>query len=384
MPPSPRLLALSFAASMGAIGAFGPFFGLVLDRMGYSAAAIGGFLALVPLTRIALTPVWSVVADRFRLGTRILQGTALATALIVATIASGWLPAWGIGLAMVGFAAARAPVAAVLDGLTVRSLEALGLPTSRYGRIRLWGSAAFLACAGAAALLAQEVAWAPAPLALAASAWGLGFFVLLALPRAEADGPVHLGPALRALARQPGVLLLVLALPLHGLGLNAYDSWYAMHVEARGLPSSWTGVALACGLLVEIGVLAMGQRLLAGRDPARLVAVGMGTAAVRWVLTAVVVSPVLLTALQSLHGVVYGVFWVGIVELFRRLAGPEVRASAQAVAVTATYGFGPLLTSALGGALVDTWGTDALFLAAAGAAGAGTALTLLARRRLPA
>lgn len=382
MPPSPRFLSLSYAAAMGAIGAFGPYFGLVLDRMGYSAAAIGGLLAIFPLTRIGLTPVWSVVADRFRLGTRILQFSALVTAAAVGAIATGWLPMAGIAVALVAFAVARAPVAAVLDGLTVRSLEDAGLPTTRYGRIRLWGSVAFLICTGIAALLAQYVAWAPAPLALAAVVWGAGFFVFLALPNTQTDGPVTLGPALRALARKPGFLLLVIALPLHGLGLNAYDSWYAMHVESRGLPSTWTGVALACGLVIEIGVLGMGQRLLQGRSPASLVAFSMATAAVRWALTALVVSPVLLTVLQSLHGVVYGVFWIGLVELFRRLAGTEVRASAQAVAVTATYGFGSLLTSGIGGAVVDRWSTDALFGTAAVAAAVAAVCTLVASRRI--
>ena len=66
---SPRLLALTYAGVMGAIGAFGPYFGLVMDRLGYSALAIGGIWALMPATRLLVTPGWAWLADRYRLGT---------------------------------------------------------------------------------------------------------------------------------------------------------------------------------------------------------------------------------------------------------------------------------------------------------------------------
>ena len=382
MAASPRLLAAAYAGVMGAIGAFGPYFGLVMDRLGYTAAVIGGIWALMPITRIVVTPLWALLADRFRLGTRILQGASFATVLAVAAMATGLLPAVGIAAAMVLFAAMRAPMGPILDALTVRSLEESGQDPSRYGRIRLWGSVAFLGTAGAGALLAEHVGWAPAPLALATGVWLVGFFVTLLLPAGAADGPVRLGPALRTLSRRPGLPLVVVALCLYGMGLNAYDAWYAVHVEKLGLASTWTGVALALGVSLEIGVMAMATRILRRADPTTLVAAAMATATVRWALVAVLTDPVLLTALQLLHGVVFGIYWIGIVELFRRAAPREIRASAQAVVITASYGIGPLLTSVVASALVDDLGTSALFGVASASAGVAAALTLLARPRL--
>lgn len=379
---SPRLLSLSFMAVMGGIGAFGPFLGLVLDRLGHSAAMIGGLFALVPLTRIASTPLWSLVADRYRVGTRILQVATLCTALVAAAVASGWLGPAGIGLALIVFAFVRSPIGPILDGLTVRSLETAGVSTTGYGRIRLWGSVAFLGVAGTAALVADTVDIATAPVALAAVAWGLGFLVLLRLPAGEAGPPVMLGPALRVLADRPGLGLVVLALPLHGLGLNAYDAWYALHVEQLGLASTWTGVALAVGVCLEISVMALSARVLARARPESLVALSMAVAAGRWALTAVVSDPLVLTALQALHGIVFAVFWIGVVELFRRAAPAEVRASSQAVIMTACYGVGPLLTSTVAASLVDDHGTGALFGVAAGAAAVGAGLTWVGGRRL--
>lgn len=379
---SPRLLSLSFMAIMGGIGAFGPFFGLVLDRLGHSGAVIGGLLALVPLTRIASTPVWALIADRHRVGTRILQAATVCTALVAAAVATGRLGAVGMGVALVVFAFARAPIGPIIDGLTVRSLEAGGGDTTGYGRIRLWGSVAFLGVAGLAAVVADVVPLPTAPMVLAAVAWAVGVLVLLRLPAGEAGPPVRIGPALKVLARRPGLGLVVLALPLHGMGLNAYDAWYALHVEQLGLASTWTGVALALGVSLEVAVMAVGARILARARPETLVSAAMAVAAVRWALTAVVADPWLLTGLQALHGVVFAVFWIGVVELFRRAAPTEIRASAQAVIMTACYGVGPLLTSTVGAALVDAHGTGALFGVAGGAAAVAAVLTGVGGRRL--
>ncbi len=350
--------------------------------MGYSALAIGGLLGLMPLTRILLSPAWALVADKYRMGTRILQVASLVTVVVVGAIATGWLPLWAVGVGMVLFAGARAPIGPILDALTVRALEARGEDPGRYGRIRLWGSVAFLACGGGAALLADQVAWAPAPFALAAVVWLLGLLVLLRLPDAKADGPVALGPALRTLAQQPGIGLVVLALPLHGLGLNAYDAWYAVHIEHLGLASTWTGVALATGVSVEIAVMALAVGILRRMEPVGLVALSMGAAALRWALVAWLQDPWLLTLVQLSHGLVYAVFWIGVVELFRKAAPSEVRASAQSVVITATYGLGPLLTALLASSVVDRFGTSALYAVAAGASVVATGLTLAARGRM--
>lgn len=379
---SPRMLSLSFMAIMGGIGAFGPFLGLVLDRLGHSAAVIGGLLALVPITRIASAPLWSLIADRYRVGARILQAATLTTTLVAVAVASGRLGAFGLGVTLVVFAFARAPIGPILDGLTVRALEARRGDAAGYGPIRLWGSVAFLVMAGAAALVADAVALPTAPMVLAAGAWAVGAVVLLGLPGGEGGPPVSLGPALRGLAARPGIGLVVAALPLHGMGLNAYDSWFALHVEQLGLASVWTGVALAVGVVMEVAVMAVGGRILARFRPESLVSLSMAVAAVRWGVTALISDPWLLTAVQALHGVAFAVFWVGVIELFRRASAPEIRASAQAVVMTACYGLGPLLTSVVGGALVDDHGTGALFGTAGLAAALGAVLTAAGSRRL--
>jgi MFS transporter, PPP family, 3-phenylpropionic acid transporter len=354
----------------------------VLDRLGHSGAMIGAVLAILPIMRLASAPMWAVVADRWHAGPRILQGAALAVALMMGAMASGMLGIGGFALALVVFAFAWAPISPILDGLTVQVLERAGAPPTRYGRIRLWGSVCYLLIGGAAAVIADAIAWPTAPLVVGAVLLAVGAVVVWQLPPARAETPAPVGPALRLLVARPGVVALLLALTLHGVGLGAYDAWYAMHIQQLGLPSVWTGAALILGVAAEVVVLASAARLLNGRSPLRLVALAFGIAVVRWLLVACLTNPWLLTLIQVSHGAVFGLYWIGAVEALRRLAPPTLRASSQGLLIATTFSLGPLLASLLGALLVDDLGTRALYAAAAVTSAAATALCLLAVARL--
>jgi len=379
-PPSLNTLRLAFLAMLGGVGAFGPFLGLSLSRAGYSGAEVGLLLGVIPLANMVATPLWAMAADRSSAATRILQLAAAASATIVAAIAIGGLPFVALVGVLALYGLMRAPVGPVLDALTVRALE-LGSGDPRgYGRIRLWGSVGFLAAGATASVVADRFAAPGAPLWVAVGCWSLGTLVLLRMPATRASGPVALGASLRALGGQPGLRWLVLALPLHGLGLNAYDAWYAIHIDALGLDSAWTGAAMLVGIGAEIGLMALSARVLGRRDPLLLLMFAMGLAAVRWAIVGLVSAPLLLTAAQLSHGVVYGLFWMAATEAMRRWAAPQVRASGQALLLVACYGLGPVLTSTVGALIVPKMGTGALFLAASLASLGATALVGLAWR----
>lgn len=379
-PPSLGTLRLAFLAMLGGVGAFGPFLGLSLGRSGFTGAEVGVLLGVIPLANTLATPIWAMAADRSAAATRILQGAAAASALIVAGIAWGGLPFVGVAALLALYGLMRAPVGPLLDALTVRTLE-LGSGDPRgYGRVRLWGSVGFLAAGGAASVIADRSESPGAPLWVAVGCWAVGTLVLLRAPAARARGPVALTASLRALGRAPGLRWLLLALPLHGLGLNAYDAWYAIHIDALGLDSAWTGAALLVGIGAEIGLMAASAQVLGRRDPLLLLMGAMGLAAARWAVVGLSAHPAVLTAAQLSHGVVYGLFWMAATEAMRRWAAPEVRASGQALLLVACYGLGPVLTSALGALVVPKMGTGALFLCASAASLGATGLVGLAWR----
>jgi PPP family 3-phenylpropionic acid transporter len=379
--PSLPTLGLAFLAVLGGVGGFGPDLGQALREMGYPPAEVGALLAVIPLMNALATPIWAALADRLQTGARFLQLAVLSSLCVVGAISTGALPVWGLGLALATYGVMRAPVGPLLDSMTVKALEAQGADPRAYGRVRLWGSVGFLTAGGLAGVLAGALPQPGAPLWVAVGCWTLGLVVVARLPATRAAAPVALGPAARALAATPGLGWLLLALPLHGLGLNAYDSWYAMLLAERGLGGGWTGAAIVVGVLAEVGLMAASTRALGGRDPVGLLVLCLAVAAARWALVAVIEEPVLLTALQLSHALVFALFWLAVTETMRRRAPAALRASGQALVLVATYGLGPVLTSALGAVISPRFGVVGLFWAASAAAALAAGAAALAWRR---
>jgi PPP family 3-phenylpropionic acid transporter len=361
---------------LGASGAWVPYLALYLQQQGLDAAAVGRVMVGMGLARVVAGPLWGVLADTVRRDRWLLSaGTAVTSAVGLAALGS---PIGAISAVLAAHALFRAPLGALLDATAIRSLTASGKPES-YGRLRLWGSLGYLAFsavggwlagAGAAtALLLAVVAWA----VTAALAW-----------RAAGDQAVPVAnplPAMRAAFRSPRLAVLLSAAVLHGAALGAYDTLYGVHLAARGHAASWTGAAIAAGVLTEVFVLHRSPMLLRRFGPWALVAVAMAAGALRWSATREIEGALPLTLVQASHGVVFGAFWVGLVEASRRLTPDSLRASVAALLVAATYGVGPALCGWVTALVAAEGGTDRVFELGAMASAAAAAMVWFARPR---
>lgn len=344
--------------SLAALGGFVPLLGSRLEALGLSGTSLGLLLALLPVGRLLSAPVWGWLADRYQLGGVLLRvGAMLALAgMVLVGRAVGPAQA-GAGLFL--FAVGRTPLGPLVDVFIVQALARAGQDARAYGRTRLWGSVGFLAAAWFSGFWADR---GHDPLAIGLALSLVCVALAFRFPAAGGGRPAPIGPALRALARQPGFWALLAFGACQALTVNVYDIFLSVHVRALGLPASVTSYAVMVGVGVEIGVMAFGQRILGhlGRRGALLLAAG--TALPRWLLTAWVTDPVALVAVQLLHGTSFAVFWIaGVDEMSVRSRGSHVEASAQSLWATATYGVGALFGAALAGALREHFGTPAIF-----------------------
>jgi PPP family 3-phenylpropionic acid transporter len=358
---SPFRLGLLFFVQIGGAGSW-IWYSLVLDRMGVGGAAVGAALAASSLARILAAPAWAAAADRWHLGPRLLLVTATLQAALMAAAALGPAHPGFVAAVTIVFSAARAPVGPLLDALAVGQLTAQGRPATDYGKVRLWGSVGFLAVAMVASLLVDHLpAVAQAPLWPGLAVWLVALALCVGLPQGRPAPPTPLGPAFRALGARPFFWPFALAITVYGVALCTYDSLFPLLVSARGLPAWVTGGGLAVGVAAEVAVMAGAGPLLRRVAPLPLVAVAMLVGAARWAAMAVVEGPAAIVALQALHGLSFGVFWVAGVELLRGAAPPELRASAQAFFTTAPYGVGAVLMGLLTGAALEPMGVGGVF-----------------------
>jgi len=84
---------------------------------------------------------------------------------------------------------------------------------------------------------------------------------------------------------------------------------------------------------------------------------------------------------QSLHGVVFGLFWIGGVERMRQAAGEPIRASAQALFTVSGYGVGALVSGLLANVALPVLGTVGGFAVGAGLSAAAAELAVWSGRR---
>jgi len=213
---------------------------------------------------------------------------------------------------------------------------------------------------------------------------GLMTIVLLAcalLPeerRIDKQTPVRPG-AMGRLLRQPVFLLFLLA---GGLGSASHAVLYGfatLHWRSVGFSDALIGGLWAEGVVAEIILFWLGNRLLSRFGAANLLVLGALAGVVRW--TAMGLSDALWLALltQGLHAFTFGAAHLGAMHFIARATPPEMSATAQSLHGAVGAGIAVGLVMAVAGLLYQEFANGAYFFMAAIAAGSLLAGLLLAK-----
>lgn len=361
-----------FAALFTAVGLYLPYFPLWLAWKGLDAATIGLVLTAPMVVRLLAMPFLGAFADRFARPAVPLRLFALAATGAFALLFLADSPiAIAAAVAVAGaFWGALVPVS---DAIAVR-LSRAGGPD--YGRVRIAGSAAFIAAnLGGGALLSVVTDAAVLPLVAAAFAGTLAASLALRIPPGIAAGGAETPAAAGATRR---FLLVAVAAGLvqasHGLVYAFGSIWW----EGRGFSPTAIGALWATGVVAEIVLFRFGARVLARITPLALVAIGAAGAIVRWSLMAAEPGLVATFALQALHGLSFGATHLGLVHFIGAAVPARRAAAAQSLAAT-VMGVFMAATTASSGVLFERLDALAFLAMAALAAAALVAAGLAAR-----
>lgn len=366
-------LAVIYAVSFAALGGFVPYMALELQAAGVTGLWLAVAMGALPLGRLVGGPLWSAAADRFQAADWVLRVAAVVA--LVGMVGVAARPGHWVVLAVLVLAVGRAPLGPVLDTLSLRVLEG---DQGAYGRLRRWGSVGFLLSTLAAGALADHLGLSPLWYAAVLSA--ILVLAMVGVPRADRLSPAPIWAGLKLLFKDAALGWLMLAAAFHFAAHVGTTSFLAVHMESMGARTTWTGVALALGVGVEVGVMSLGQRLFARFDARQVFLFAVVLALPRWILTAMAREPWVLVALQGLHGITFGAFWLAGVSLVAQRAPKTVANSAQAALGAAVGGLGAGMGMAGGGLIVSSAPTWHLFLWGAGGAVLAILCTLLALR----
>lgn len=375
MPRSSRgpawRLALVYAAQLGWVGIYLPYWPLWLADRGMTPTQVGLLLAMTPWTRALANPAAGYWADRSGRADRLIRGlsVALIGGLTVFFVARGFV---GLLLTMIGLGLVFAPIIPLTDGLTV-SAEAQG--RLRYGPVRLWGSVAFIVASwfGGELLESQGepvILWALIGLAGAIAIASM----LLPAGARPTRSPGGLDEPAASPWSRPFVSMLVVA-SLFNAGHAVLYAFGSQHWRAHGLDEGTVGLLWAEGVVAEIILFALAARLDRLITPRRLwLLAGLG-GVIRWGVLATTVALPWLVLGQALHAFTFGAVHLGAMATIRSHVAPGARGRAATGYSAIATGLAMGVALPLAGVLYDRLTGDAYWVMA-GLAGAGLLLTV--------
>lgn len=302
---APRLGGLStrisvvYAAIYLHYGAFGLFIPMWFEHRGLTPEQIGTLMSLPMFLRILFVAPVSGLADRLQRIREVLLACVVG-AMLIMSFMSFAQTYWQMLLFFTVFALVWDPLPILADAYAVLAVRSKGLD---FGRMRLWGSLAFVAAnivsGSLIGLYSPEVIpWFTAALL------AVPIVPILMLPRDRtlvSERTTERISWVGAFSDRAVIIAMIgaaLITSSHVL-LNTFGT---IQFTAMGLDGTTIGILVGVSIMAEIVVLFGAQKLLGQRSPLWLIAIGGITAIVRWTLMAFQPGLYALAALQFMNG----------------------------------------------------------------------------------
>jgi PPP family 3-phenylpropionic acid transporter len=368
-------LVLFYIAFFAVIGIYMPFWPVWLASRGLTATEIGLLLALSAGVRVLAAPLIVGAADR--LGERRRPIIGLAIGAVVASLlflpAHGFWPVLAVSVVFTVLWSPLMPLGETLVNLAVRRHDL------QYGRIRLWGSLAFIAAAmiGGRVMVGRPedlVLWILIGLMAATAA------SCLLLPEAPPAADGNKRPPLRLVLANPGFLLFLAAAGLIQSAHGVYYGFGTLHWKTLGYSEAVIGALWAEGVIAEVILFAFGGPLTRWLRPSTLILLGALAAVVRWSVTGLTDALPVLAVMQILHALTFGATHLGAINFIMQRVPPALSATAMSLYSSVLVGLAMGASILVSGPLYAALG-GAAYLAMAGIGALGALLALILARR---
>ena len=375
-------LSLNYGAIFASLGLYLPFMPIWLSYRGMTPAEIGIITSAPLFIRVLAAPsiaIWSDRRDDHRL--TIIVGSWCASACAGALFfAHGF---WAIFLLVVIL---QVSSQSVLPLLETKALAGARRHDLDYGRMRLWGSAAFIAANlfGGAVIAHYGGGSVLAMVAVAIASTALAAHALPHDPRnLHSGGPMSQPQAglsgLWRLLRQPWFILTMIAVGLIQGSHAVYYAFSAIHWRSLGIGDGWIGILWALGVAAEIALFAVSKQALLRCGAAGLILIGGFAAVIRWAAMALDPAFWLLFPLQTLHALTFGATYLGALNLIQSEVDASQSGAAQSIHAALSGGIVMgSMTLVAGFAYAELAATS--FTIMVGAAATGCAFALLLPR----
>ena len=330
---------LFYLGYYGYVGVISPYVSLFFAGRGFSPVQIGVLMACFQVSRIVGPYFWGWLSDVMHTRVRLLR-LAAVTALLAFLMVPGVTSYGGMMAMMIGLNLITSAMSPLGDALTISTLRRYGAFDHRYGRIRMFGSAGFIAAVLLGGALFERFGMEAFPW-LASTMLALFLVVVFGMRDAPDEGPRVKPPPALPLLRRPDVVWFFGSAFLMMFAHAALYVFYSLYLEQLGYSKFAIGVMWTIGVVAEI-VFFFYQGRMFGSVPLRTILTGTFVlAAVRFGLTGYLAELSWLMALvQVLHAATFGAHHsASLKRLQRWFAGP-LQGRGQALYTGLSYGLG--------------------------------------------
>lgn len=379
-------LSLLFAAIFGPIGVYMPYFPLWLEDSGFSAPEIAVMLSAPMFLRVFTTPLFTAMADRTNDRADVL--VACVAAALALSFGYFLTPAYAVVLAVsLALTVVWTPPAPLSDSIALSGVRRFG---SDYSRMRLWGSAAFLAGNFGGGLILSATGMSAFPVIISAGIAGTLVAALLVPKLGRSRRPAS--PSASGGLRQgaPSLLTRPFVLFVAGAGIvNASHSFVfafgSIYWKSLGIGEATLGALWAWAVVAEVGMFMVFTRLFGRVSPSTLLVFAAAAAILRWTATPLVWTAGLgvagFFAVQTLHAASTGFILLGVQKMIAETVPDHRIGAAQGIAFFAN-GLAMAAVTLASGPVYDLLGA-AGFHTMSAVAVLGTILVLAGRRAQP-
>lgn len=322
-------IALVFCAPMMVNGIALPFFPIWLETLSFTDFQIGIVLALPMFVRVFTAPVAGVIADRLGERSIVLMWSGILS-LLTAFALFGVQGFWPVLLLYALQGAVYSPYVPITDAIALSGVRRWNFD---YGRMRLWGSLAFILATMIGGWLAGLYGGAMVLPAMA-FAFVLTVFGALIVPkigkprRPSPISAIATMPA-RSTLRQRDVQLMLIGVSLVNASHAMLYAFSVIYWRKLGFGGTDIGILWSAGVLAEVILFVFAVSLRRRFNLWSMMIFGSTVAIGRWLVFPLEMSFAGYLVLQCLHAFTFAVLHISVQSRLVERVAEEQEASAQ-------------------------------------------------------
>lgn len=339
------------------VGVLLPFLPLLFKEKGLSTWQIGILFAIGPLVTMTIQTLWGFLSDRLKTVKKLII-LQLVTAGLLSTFIFSFDNFFILLPVLFIFNSFALPIIPLTDSLTLSTIRKIG---GDYGKYRLWGSVGF----GLTALVCGKIflthgieVFTRVYLVLIL----ICIFISIFLNDATYLGRRANFQDIKQLIKTKEILVFLLITTLLGSTNRANDAFMSIFIKSIGGNENTVGLAWTLAPLSEVPVFALGGFLLSRYSELKLLTVAAAFFTLRWGLFSVINDPGLIVAVQLIHGVTFGLFFMCAVSYMSKAVPDRLRSSGQGLLSSFIGGIAGITGSSLGGLIMSRYGPVTLYL----------------------